>query len=334
VSKNAVRGWGEDEAGRTLVELAVAIALGLALLAAFLASYLAARNSARLAQLAGSAEDTVRVVMTAVGDAIKAAGYGEIVGSDFAADRQTLFDGPALRGCTESRFADAFHPDAPDYRCVGPAPGDQVLVRFQGRYALVPMDGAALGASALRDCLGASNAFQDEAMTAIARPGSGIRRRIVQSAFALDESGTALRCHGNGNRATPSPIANDIVEFRVFYRFDDAGFALAGANHFNYAPVGGSVRTSAWIDAASSGSPVDPWRHVVAVVVCLTVATRDGGTLLRGTATPTVRCPRSTAEAESGVLPGDVIRDGRLRRTVIETFAVRSQATGSPFVAL
>lgn len=323
------------EAGRTLVELAVAIALGLALLAAFLGIYLSSRGAARVAQLSGSAEDTTRFVMVSLGAAIKVAGYGEIVGSDFTADRQTLFDGPAVRGCTESRFADAFHPSAPDYRCVGRAPGDQVLVRFQGRYALVPMDAAALATSALPDCLGASNTFQDASIAAVVgRPGGGIRRRVVQSAFALDDSGSVLRCHGNGNPATPAPIANDVVEFRAFYRFDDAGFALAAGNHVNYMPVGGSLRTSAWIDAAAAGSSVDPWRHVVAVIVCITVATREAGTALRGTETLSTRCPRSAAEADGGVLPTDVPGDGRLRRTVIETFTVRSQATGAPSIGL
>jgi len=321
------------EAGRTLVELAVAVALGLALLAAFLGIYLSARGSARVAQLAGSAEDTMRFAIAALGGAIKGAGYGEIVGSDFAAGAQTLFEGPAVRGCTESRFADAFHPSAPDYRCVGQAAGDEVVVRYQGRYALVPMDAGALSASALPDCLGASNAFQDAVLTAgVPRPGGGIRRRMVQSAFGLDDSGSVLRCHGNGNPATPSPIANDVVEFRVFYRFDDAGYALAAGSRLNYAPVGGSVRTSAWIDAASAGSQVDPWRHVVAVIVCLSVAAREGGTTLLGAATRSARCPRSAAEAESGVLPIEATPDGRLKRTAVETFTVRSQATGAPFV--
>jgi hypothetical protein len=324
-----------DEAGRTLVELAVAIALGLALLAAFLHIYLSSRGAARVAQLSGSAEDTARFVMTSIGASIKAAGYGEIVGSDFAADRQTLFDGPVVRGCTESRFADAFRASAPDYRCVGRSPGDQVLVRFQGRYALVPMDAASVAASALPDCLGASNTFQDASIPAtLARPGGGIRRRVVQSAFALDDAGSVLRCHGNGNPATPAPIANDVTDFRAFYRFDDAGFALAAGSHLNFAPVGGSVRTSEWIDGAGAGSPVDPWRHVVAVIVCITVATREAGTTLGGTATLAMRCPRSTAEAEAGVLPTEVPGDGRLRRTLIETFTVRSQATGAPSLAL
>jgi prepilin-type N-terminal cleavage/methylation domain-containing protein len=151
----------KGQQGRTLVELVIAIAIGLVLMAGVGALYLSSRGISRVAQQGGSAEDTARVVMAAIGDAIKAAGYGEVVGSDYSAHGQTLFEGPAVRGCTGSRFADAFNVLEPDYGCTGSAPGDQVLLRFQGRYALVPMDAAHLTGSALPDCLGASNATQD-----------------------------------------------------------------------------------------------------------------------------------------------------------------------------
>jgi hypothetical protein len=96
------------------------------------------------------------------------------------------------------------------------------------------MDVAQLARSALPDCLGASNAMQDVLVhPATARAGAGIQRRLVQSAFSLDPGGSVLRCHGNGNPGSPAPIANDVTEFRVFYRFDDAGFALAVGNQTN-----------------------------------------------------------------------------------------------------
>jgi type IV pilus assembly protein PilW len=334
MSRNAARRKTRQR-GRTLVELVIAIAIGLVLTAGVGALYLSSRGMSRVAQQSGSAEDTARVVMAAIGDAIKAAGYGEIAGSDHSAQGQTLFDGPAVRGCTGSRFADAFNALAPDYTCVGSAPGDQVLLRLQGRYALVPMDAAHLAGSALPDCLGASNAMQDAPLQASnARTGAGIQRRIVQSAFALDPAGAALRCHGNGNPGSPAPIASDVIEFRAFYRFDDAGFALAAGNQTNYAPLGGSVRDAAWIAAAASASPADPWRHVVAVVLCITVATRERGTAIPGADSAATRCPRTTAEAATGTALTEPASDGRLRRTFIEAFTVRSQATGAPSIAL
>jgi type IV pilus assembly protein PilW len=323
------------QAGRTLIELVIAIAIGVVVLAGVGALFLSSRGVARVVQQAGSAEDTARIVMAAIGEAIKAAGYGEIVGSDYLAGEQTLFEGPTVRGCTGSRLADAFNSVAPDYGCIGSAPGDQVLVRFQGRYALVPMDTAHVASTALPDCLGASNAMQDVPVKAGApRAGAGIQRRIVQSAFSLDAGGTVLRCQGNGNPGSPAPIANDVIDLRAFYRFDDAGFALAIGSDRNYAPIGGSVRDAAWINAVAVTSPADPWRHVVAVVLCITVATREQGTSLRSTDPAATRCPQTAEEATAGATLSGNASDGRLRRTFIDTFTIRAQATGAPSIAL
>ena len=86
-----------------------------------------------------------------------------------------------------------------------------------------------------------------------------------------------------------------MIEFRAFYRFDDAGFALAVGNQTNYVPLGGTVRDAAWINAAAAASPADPWRHEVAVVVCITVATRERGTAAGSVNAAAPRCPRTTA---------------------------------------
>jgi hypothetical protein len=323
-----------SQAGRTLIELVIAIAIGLAIVAGVGFLSLSARGVSRVAHQAGSSHDTARLVLTRVGDGVKAAAYGEIVGSDYAAQDQTLFDGPSVRGCSASRFADAFNAVAPDFTCVGIAPGDQVMFRFQGRYAVVPMDAGHLVASAVPDCLGASNETQDVLpKPATARVGAAIPRRLVQSAFSLDPGGTILRCRGNGNPGIPAPIANDVIDFRIFYRFDDAGFALAAGSAVNVAPIGGSVRDAAWINAAAGASPADPWRHVVAVVVCFTVATRERGTSVKHEDPLAPRCPRSAEEAAAGRVLTEFTSDGRVRRTFMDTFTIRSQATGAPSIA-
>jgi Tfp pilus assembly protein PilW len=323
------------EAGRTLIELIIAMAIGMVILVGVGALYLSSSGVSRVANQAGSAEDTGRLVMTMIGDGIKAGGYGEIVGSDYSAQGQTLFDGPVVRGCAGSRFTDAFNAGAPDYTCTGAAPGDQVLFRFQSRYSVVQMDAANLAAAALPDCLGASNANQDALFNpTTARAGAGTTRRVVQSAFSLDAGGTVLRCEGNGNPGVPTPIVNDMIDFRVFYRFDDGGFALAAGNNTNYTPVGGSVRDATWINAAIGASPTNPWNYVVGVIVCVTVASREQGTSLQATNAAAPRCPRTAAEAAGGTALTETSTDGRVRRTFLETFTIRSQATGAPSIAL
>lgn len=322
-------------AGRTMIELIIAMAIGMVILIGVGALYLSSSGVSRVANQAGSAEDTGRIVMTMIGEGIKAGGYGEIVGSDYSAQGQTLFDGAVVRGCSGSRFADAFNVATPDYTCTGAAPGDQVVFRFQGRYALVPMDLANLTNSALPDCLGASLPAQDlQFNPTTPRAGAGITRRMVQSAFSLDATGTVLRCEGNGNPGIPTPIVNDMIDFRVFYRFDDGGYALAAGNNTNYAPVGGSIRDATWINTTAGGAPTDPWNYVVGVIVCVTVASRELGTSLQSTNTTASRCPRTAAEAAGGTALTETSTDGRVRRTFMETFTVRSQATGAPSIAL
>jgi type IV pilus assembly protein PilW len=323
------------QAGRTLIELIIAMAIGMVILIGVGSLYLSSSGVSRMANQAGSAEDTGRIVMTMIGDGIKAGGYGEIVGSDYSAQGQTLFDGPVVRGCTGSRFTDAFNAATPNYTCTGAAPGDQVLFRFQGRYVMVPMDAATLANTALPDCLGASNNNQDAIFNpATPRAGAGLTRRVVQSAFSLDGTGTVLRCEGNGNPGVPTPIVNDMIDFRVFYRFDDGGFALAAGNNTNYTPVGGSIRDATFINAAAAGSPTDAWNYVVGVIVCVTVASREQGTSVQNTNTTASRCPRTAAEAAGGTALTETSTDGRVRRTFLETFTVRSQATGAPSIAL
>ena len=322
-------------AGRTLIELIIAMAIGMVILIGVGALYLSSSGVSRVANQTGSIEDTGRIVMTMIGEGIKAGGYGEIVGSDYSAQGQTLFDGPVVRGCSGSRFTDPFNVAVPDFSCTGAAPGDQVLFRFQSRYVIVPMDAATQAATALPDCLGASNVNQDAVFNpATARAGAGTTRRVVQSAFSLDGAGTVLRCEGNGNPGVPTPIVSDMIDFRVFYRFDDGGFALAAGNGTNYAPVGGSIRDATWINAAAAASPADPWNYVVGVIVCVTAASRELGTSVQNTNTTASRCPRTSAEAATGTAWTETSLDGRVRRTFLETFTVRSLATGAPSIAL
>ena len=177
----------------------------------------------------------------------------------------------------------------------------------------------------MRDCLGATNATQDSLS---AGAYGGELRRVVQNAFALDGAGTTLLCEANGNPGFPTPIVGDVIDFRVFYKFDDAGFALASSNvAMNSAPAGGSIFNATTINALIGSSPTDPWNYVVSVIVCITVASRELGTSVQSTTTQAPRCPSTAAEAATGTAIMATATDGRVRRTFLETFAIRSQAT-------
>ena len=65
----------------------------------------------------------------------------------------------------------------------------------------------------------------------------------------------------------------NVVEFRVFYRFDDAAYAAGASGITNAVPFGGSIRDASFINGLAGA--IDPWNYVVAVMVCLTLQTDE-----------------------------------------------------------
>ena len=125
--------------GRTLIELVIAMAIGMIIVIGVSSLYLSSSGLSRTANQVSTTEQTGQLAQHQQGELLKVAGYGEIVGSDFVADGQTLMDGAHLRGCTGSRFTDPFpayvappgRPTAPDLNCGAVAAGDALFIRFQ-----------------------------------------------------------------------------------------------------------------------------------------------------------------------------------------------------------
>jgi len=150
---------------------------------------------------------------------------------------------------------------------------------------------------------------------------------MVTNVFFYDAAALTLNCRGNGGGAA-QVILRDVLDFRVFYRFDDAAHAIGAAGETNAAPLGGSVRTATFINAL--GGPVDPWNYVVAVLVCMTVRTNEMGVAAAGGVVTVPRCPTTAAEAESGTAWTGTTTDGRIHRTFSKVFTIRSKATANP----
>jgi hypothetical protein len=153
---------------------------------------------------------------------------------------------------------------------------------------------------------------------------------MVQNSFALNAAGNALQCEGVSNAGTPAQIVPNVVDFRIYYRFDDAAWALAAGMQTNVVPTGGSIRDAAWIIATGAASPADPWQYVFAAIVCMTVATGERGV---ATATNVTRCPATAAEAAAGAPVTEVSTTGQLRRTFMEVFTIKSRSTHSPAIS-
>lgn len=319
--------------GRTLIELIIAMAISLVIIAGVASLYLSSSGVSRLAGESGTAEESAQIAMFVIGGAVKLAGYGEILGSDYASRGQTLFDGSHVRGCTNSRMAVPLPATPPllDLNCTGAGAQDALYVRFQARPEVAAISIAERDRIALTDCVG--DQVPLETIDPVSgRVGAGIPRRMVTNVFALAPNSVgrlALYCNGSGGGGN-SPLVEDVVEFKVFYRLDDAAYLAGAGGATNAAPLGGSVRDATFINALSSAI-VDPWNYVVAVMVCVTVRTNETGVATALPANSTPRCPANAAEASTGLaLVGPNPAGGVLHRSYSQVFTIRSQATATP----
>ena len=321
--------------GRTLIELLIAMAIGLVIVAGVASLYISSSGVSRLAREAGTAEESGQIAMFVIGNSVRLAGYGEILGSDYSGQNQTLFDGAHVRGCTDSRLANPLAaPPALNLNCTAAGPQDALYVRFQARPQIAAITDAERDRVALPDCLG-DQAPIEAVDTTSGRVGAGLSRRMVTNVFALTPNAAgrlALYCNGSGGGGN-QPLVEDVVEFKVFYRLDHAAYQAGAAGATNAAPLGGSVRDATFINGLSSAI-VDPWNYVVAVMVCVTVRTNEGGVATALPPNSTPRCPANAVEASTGLaLTGPNPAGGVLHRSYSQVFTIRSHATATPSLA-
>ncbi|MGZ9074468.1 MAG: PilW family protein [Burkholderiaceae bacterium] len=323
--------------GRTLIELIIAMAISLVIIAGVSSLYLSSSGVSRLAGEAGTAEESGQIAMFVIGGAVRLAGYGEILGSDYGSQNQTLFDGAYVRGCTNSRLAVPFPATPPllDLNCTGAGPQDALYVRFQARPEVAAISDPQRDLIELTDCLGDQTPM--ETIDPLSgRAGAGIPRRMVTNVFALALNAggrLSLYCRGSGGGGN-QPLVEDVVEFKVFYRLDDAAYFAGAGGATNAAPLGGSVRDAAFINGLSAAI-VDPWNYVVAVMVCVSVRTNEGGVATSLPPNSTPRCPVTAVEASTGLtLTGPNPPGGVLHRTYSQVITIRSHATATPSLTL
>ena len=325
------------QTGRTLIELMIAMAIGLVIVIGVSSLYLSSSGISRTANQLSTTEQAGQLALLMIGDSLKRAAYGEIIGSDYAAQGQTLMDGPHLRGCTGSTFTTPFPayaappapPAVPNLNCGVASGGDSIYVRYQGAPVVAQMLPAAAAAVSLRDCTASLGNQNELLFSPQLRAGAGMERPIVTNVFVRDPVNNTLDCRGYGSGVFETLLQN-VVEFRVFYRFDAAAHGAAASGVTNAVPFGGMILDAAAINLLPGA--IDPWNYVVAVMVCLTVRTDEIGVSTSATNTTATRCPTNAAEAESGLGLVTTTTDGRVRRTFSQVFTVRNRATPSPSI--
>lgn len=310
--------------GRTLIELIIALSISVGILFGMSVYYETASKSARVAHQMSSLNEEAPLAMLMIGQAIKRAGYGEIIGTGYIGTGQTMFDGPHLRACRSGTFT---NPAAGDFSCTaGPAGSpDALMVRFQADSVVAP------------DQFGTMNCAGGAAVpTPIANPAhvaNGTAVPIIENIYTI--SFQRMLCSGNGS--APEVLAHDVVDFKVFFGYDQAGATLALAGGAGVAPLASMIVDPDFVAAAQAAfvSPtVSAWDFVVSVHACVVMKTRDAASTVISGPYAYTGCPRTPAEVASGNGPALSSSDGTIHKTFSQVFTVRSRATGSPSISM
>jgi type IV pilus assembly protein PilW len=307
------------QAGRTLIELMIAIAISTIIILGISALYSASTKSARSATQLGSINEDGALSLHLIGQAIKRAGYGEIIGTDFIPTNQTLFAFPNIRACKSGTFVDA--PNG-DFSCTTVTGGaDTLAVQFQGESV------ASAAQRQTRNCSG-----NDPVMTQItntSHPANLTMVPLVINVYAIAQG--TLTCSGNGSAA--QAMAGNIEEFKVFFGYDEASANDSLVGRTNIAPAASAIVDADFIrtkDASFIGRENSAWDFVVSVHLCVIAKTRDGGTSVQ-TSGAYEACPTSATEVVSNGA-SKTATDGAIRKQYRQVYTVRSQATQSPAI--
>lgn len=314
------------QAGRTLIELLVAIALGLLILLGVGGLYVTSQQSTRAATNVASADNTGQVALSLVGSSVRRAGFSELAaaisaGSGGGEDRRAslAYQGPSMRGCSNAGFGQNNPANACDTAAAG-AP-DSLAIWFQAENAL----GASQGGGATADCAGNAPGFT---AVNVSVPGSLL---VAQNLYYVDVVNRTLMCRGGTVNApgAATPILNGVEDLKVFYGFDGASY---GAPNVPGNPAPLSVRTAA--EMATLAAPtanLTAWDYVVSVTVCILVRTDDASVSSQGTTATYQPCPQTSRQAAGlDAIPVATSTDGRIRRAIVQTFSVRSATRPSP----
>jgi hypothetical protein len=317
------------QSGRTLIELLVAIVLSLMILAAVGSLYYFTSQSSRTSQQVSSAEERGRIAAFYLSEPIALAGFGSINGSDTGVRLGNLaMRGPAIRACENGRFQNmaailtGFNqpPLLPvDFVCVQSAePGDALFISFQAESTT----GAPQGA--MTDCLGQGAVLIDAVPTV----------RNVYSIMQTGSGALEFGCTGSGG-AVPAGLARDVQDFKVFFAFDEDAWSQARQGGVNITARPSSIVTATdlnnrWLNERvvtpnlPEQAQVNPWNHVIAVHICLVVASNEQGATPDGVSRFRP-CPTTPAEVAQGMAEVS-INDGVVRRTINQVFTLRARA--------
>ncbi len=310
-------------AGRTLIELLVAIALGLLILLGVGTLYLNANQTTRVLSNRATAEETGQIALSLLGSSIRRAGFSEIVARELPQNFRDnmLYGGPSLRACRNARFTALTDTNFACDTATAGAP-DSIAIWYQADNVIASPQGA------IPDCLGFTPPQQAVINTALAPRAPSGQIPVARNEFYV--AGDQLRCRNNAATPVDQPLLAGVEDLKVFFGFDDAGYAAN--RHDGLRPDATTLRTAAEINsmAAPLLANATAWDFVVNVHVCVLVRSAEVGVTSQAAA-PYIPCPQTVAEAsDPSSISAVTATDGVLRRAVSQVFAVRARTAPLP----
>lgn len=323
----------QGQHGRTLIELMVVITISLMITATVAVIFLSVNRTSRYSGELSGIDDSGRVAMYFIGNAIRQAGYAEIISRDVTIGaigqnsraNTLLANSLHLAGCTASSGITQTGADAP--ACiVGAVEFDALMVSYQGANVVAPVQ------TEPTDCLGNNPVARDLPSGHVGRNVT-LNRPMIQNFYFVENNNLMCRA---GNAPAQALIPN-IAQFRVYYGFDNARFN-AGANPPVATTPSGDEQfipaaAQSYVDADflnDQTNRIDAWDHVVSVYVCIVIRSTPGSRgLTTGTSTQFAGCP-AEANVVGAALPLLDNLDGGVYRTYTQIFTVRSRATPNP----
>lgn len=314
--------------GVTLVELLVALLLALLLVGAAAYLYLSTRESQRAIDETGGLNDVGGFVMQKIGRDLMSAGFfpagwsedGQFALASYASYVEQADSGTHLAqgiyGCDGGRI------DLDDGTCKDNADGSDADSIVTAYFTLDP---DAVGSR--RDC-GGADAAKDSARNApdrvwgtesapsdentpLVAPAMVVNSYYLGQTAALADRRTvqvgSLFCEGNG-AANGVNLAAGVEDLQIWYGVTGTSADALSPEQFLQA----------------SDMSADMWGRVVAVRVCVQVASQLGGTALAATQTGR----RSYIGCDSEVVT-QAAGDTTIRKTFVQTFGLRNRQTAT-----
>lgn len=270
----------KQQAGRTLLELMVALVIGLIVLGSVLIATTSSTLSGQRSDTQSRLNEDAQLLLNILIPQLRMAGYSSVLTNGNSPFNSQAFAGPGIRGCdngflsiNDASWNVAANDDISYSNRVQCASGVSGAVAFSIMYEADSFNTPPGSTGAPTDCLGQEVAAVPSSLS---RTVTGATAFIVENRYQLvTTSGTALlslRCQGNATGTTPQPLIDGIEQMRVTYGINIETTALP-----NTLVVGGN-ETQRYLSAAAidalkattfASDSLDPWRRVTSVKLCV-----------------------------------------------------------------